>query len=111
MARYLIPSDDALAEFAQRHIPENCTVRLPEGIEDPTIDPRDGEIRIYMVLYEQAGLKFPLDPLLCEVLRCCSMALCQLSPNGVRLILGGYVLNKLLGVNLTHREIFWCYSL
>ena len=39
------------------------------------------------------------------------MALCQLSPNRVRVVLGGSALNKLLGVNLTQREIFWCYSL
>lgn len=35
------------------------------------------------------------------------MALCQMSLNKVRVVLGCDV----LGVNLTHREIFWCYSL
>ena len=39
------------------------------------------------------------------------MALCQLSPNGVRVVLGCSALNKLLGANLTYRDIFWCYSL
>ena len=106
MARYVIFDDAALAKFAQRHIPENCTVRLPDGREDPTVNPRDGEIGIYTVLFEQAGLKLPLDHLLCAVLRRCSMALCQLSPNGVRLVLGCSALNKLLGLNLTRREIF-----
>ena len=111
MSRFLISSDSALADFAQRYIPANCTVRLPEGDEDPTINPRDGEIGIYTVFFEQAGLRLPLDPLLCDVLRYCSMSLCQLSPNGIRLVLGCSALNRMLGVTLTHREIFWCYSL
>ena len=111
MARYLISSDAALVEFVQRHIPHNCTVRLPVEGEDPTVNPKDGDIGIYTILFEQAGLSLPLDHLLCEVLRRCSMALCQLSPNEVRLVLRCSALNKLLGVNLTYREIFWCYPL
>ena len=43
MARYVISDDAALAEFAQRHIPENCTVRLPVGRADPTVNPKDRE--------------------------------------------------------------------
>ena len=75
MARYIISDDAELAAFAQQHIPGNCTVRLPDGGEDPTVNPRDGEIGIYTVMFEHAGLKLPLDHLLCEVLRRCSMAL------------------------------------
>ena len=106
MARYNISGDTALADFAQRFIPDNFTVRLPVGEKKPTINPKDGEIRIYIVLFEQAGLRLPLDHLLCEVLRCCNMALCQLSPNRVRVVLGCSALNKLLSVNLTHKDIF-----
>ena len=111
MAIYFISGDAALAEFAQRYISDKCTMRLPVGKEEPTINPKDGEIGIYTVLFEQAGLRLPLDHLLCEVLRRYNMALCQLSPNGVRVVLGWSVLKKLLGINLTYREIFWCYSL
>ena len=111
MSRFLISTDAALADFAQRFIPANCTVRLPTEKEDPTINPKDGEIGIYTVFFEQAGLRLPLDPLLCDFLRYCNMSLSQLSPNGIRLVLGCSALNRILGVNLTHREIFWCYSL
>ena len=87
MARYIISGDAAIAELAQRYITDNCTVRLPVGREEPTLDQKDGEIGIYTVLFEQAGLRLLLDHLLCEVLRCYNMALCQLSPNGVRVVL------------------------
>ncbi|KAM7520517.1 hypothetical protein LguiB_019479 [Lonicera macranthoides] len=111
LRRYLVKGDEELAAFSQRFIPDGCMVRLPKVNEEPTIDPRDREIGIYPVLFKQAGLKLPLDPLLCDVLRRCNMALCQLSPNGVRVVLSCAALNRLLGVNLTWREIFWCYSL
>lgn len=55
-------------------------------------------------------LKLPLDNHLCDVLNLCNMALCQLSSNGIRVVLGHSTLNKLLGVNLTWNEIFWCYA-
>lgn len=86
-------------------------MRIPEANEEPTTNPKDGEIGIYTVLFEQARLRLPLNHLLCKVLKRCNMALCQLSPNGVRVVLGCFTLNKLLGVNMTHREIFWYYSL
>ncbi|KAM7510004.1 hypothetical protein LguiB_008879 [Lonicera macranthoides] len=107
---YGVPNSDVI-KVPCRFIPDGCTVRLPEVNEEPTLLPRDGEIGIYTVLFEQAGLKLPLDPMLCDVLRRCNMALCQLSPNGVGVVLGCAALNRLLGVNLTWREIFWCYSL
>lgn len=71
--------------------------------EEPTVDPRDGKIGIYTVLFTQAGLRLLLNRLFCEVLRRCNMALCQLSPNKVRLVLGCSALNEWLGVNLAHK--------
>lgn len=52
MARYVIFDDGELAIFFQRFIPDGCTVRLPEMNEEPTIDPREGEIGIYTILFE-----------------------------------------------------------
>ncbi|KAM7527736.1 hypothetical protein LguiB_031146 [Lonicera macranthoides] len=78
--------------YHQHHLPssENTTgVRLLEVNEEPTIDPRDGEIGIYHVLFEQTGLKLPLDPLLCDVLRQCNMRVRILDyPRAVHNLLG-----------------------
>lgn len=82
MARYVISGDEGSAVFSERFVPDGCIVRLPEVNKKPTIDPRDGEIGIYTVLFKQAGLRPPLNRILYEVLRQCNMALCQLSPNG-----------------------------
>lgn len=107
MVRYMISGEAELAIFSQRFVPDGYMVRLPEINEEPIIDPRDVEIGIYMILFVQAGLTLPFNHLLCEVLRWCSMALCQFSPNGVKVVLGCFALNKWLGGNLTYREIIW----
>lgn len=52
MARYMISKDEEFVDFSQRFVPDECTVRLPEVNEEPTINPRDGEIGIYTVLFE-----------------------------------------------------------
>lgn len=59
--------DEELATFSQQFIPNDYEARLPEGNEKPTIDPRDGEIGIYTVVFEQAGVRLLLNTLLCEV--------------------------------------------
>lgn len=75
MARYVIYGDENLATFSQRFVLDGCTMRLPEANDVPTVDRRDREIRIYIILFEQVGLRLPLNCILCEVLRWCNIAL------------------------------------
>lgn len=111
MIRWTIFGTEEIIVFSQQFILDGCMVRLLEGNEEPTINPKDGETGIYTFLFKQARLRLPLDPLLCEVLRRCNMTLCQMSPNWVRVVLGCADLNRILGVRLTYMEIFYCYSL
>lgn len=55
MTRFPIISDEGLADFTQRS-------KVPEGMDDPTLLPRDGEIALYTVSLKQIGLRLPLDP-------------------------------------------------
>lgn len=38
------------------------------------------------------------------------MSLCQISLNGIIVVLGCTALNQRIGVRLTHMEILYCYS-
>lgn len=61
MTRYVIFGDEELSAFSQQFIHDDCMVKLPEVNDEPTVDPRDGEIGIYTILFEQLRLKLPLD--------------------------------------------------
>lgn len=97
MTRFSITFDKGLIDFTCQFIPDGCTIRVPEERANPTILPKDEEITIYTMLFEQARLKLPLDPLLCDVLTAINMSLCQMSRNGVRIVPGFFSLNKMMG--------------
>lgn len=52
MTRFIIFRDEELVVFSHQFIPDYCMMRLPKGDEEPTINPNDGEVGIYTVLFE-----------------------------------------------------------
>lgn len=95
-SRYEIPDDvtTVLAyEDALRESPDNDTLHIP------------------MVAVVEGGIKFPLAPLLRQVLAFYRLSPMQVSANFFRVVMGINTLNQMLGTSLGLHDIHHLYSI
>ena len=96
--RHLLGDPVSIAIFRNMYkISANIEVR-PDG-------PDDGCMLFWLVTVTEAGVRFPLHPLLRDCLREWDMCPCQLLPNDYKIIMGVVRLNEILGINLGVMDI------
>lgn len=108
--RFLVDSPGAMAEFwKDYHILDGVHLSLVELDITPWGKP--GFVPFTVILIVKAGLRFPVQPLICEFLRQTRLCPTQLSTNTYRIINGIAELNRRLNLNLGLAELFHQYSL
>ena len=90
-------------------IPTNVEVR-PTSLDDGFVMD-NGWMPFWLVTIVEAGVRFPLHPLLRNCLEQWNLSPCQLLPNGYKIIMGAMRLNKILGINLGVPDIEETYDL
>ncbi|GMP24968.1 hypothetical protein CsSME_00002047 [Camellia sinensis var. sinensis] len=108
--RFLVDTPVALAAFREEYgIPDD--VHLELGVEDTTPWGRLDQCPFTVLFIIEVGLHFPVNPLICEFLRCTGLAPTQVSTNTYRIINEIHELNNRLGTNLGLAEILRQYTL
>ena len=108
--RCLVETPGGLAEFRKDYqIPADVNLVLAEQ----DVDPWDNEGFVPFTLQSiiETGLRFPVQPLICEFLRQTRLCPTQLSTNTYRIIMGIDALNRQTGLNLGLAEILHQYSI
>ena len=91
------------------HIPDDVHLTLAEL--DTTPWGNRGFVPFTLLSIVETGLRFPIQPLLCEFLRQTNLCPTQLSTNSYRIINGIAELNRQAGLNLGLAELFHQYSI
>ena len=108
--RHLVGDPVSITLFRKMYkIPANVEVR-PDGPDDGFVMD-DGWMPFWLVAIVEAGVRFPLHPLLRDCLRSGTLAPVSLLPNGYKIIMGAVRLNKILGINLGVPDIEETYDL
>ncbi|XP_028104198.1 uncharacterized protein LOC114303275 [Camellia sinensis] len=108
--RYLVETPGGMAEFRQDYqIPDD--VQLVLAKKDATPWDNEGFVPFTLQSIIETGLRFPVQPLICEFLRQTRLCPTQLSTNTYRIIMGIAALNHQTGLNLGLAEIFHQYSI
>ncbi|GMQ10456.1 hypothetical protein CsSME_00053450 [Camellia sinensis var. sinensis] len=104
---FMVSSLGALAEFRREYnIPDDVHLELAKKGDTPL-----GELDkcpFMVVSIVEGGLRFPVQPLICEFLR--QTRPCPVSNNTYKIINGVAELNRILGPNLDLAEIFHQYT-
>ena len=108
--RFLVDTPAALAAFREEYgIPADVHLALAEM--EPTPWGRLAQCPFAVLSVIEGGLRFPINPLMTEFLRCTGLAPIQVSPSTYRIINGVHELNNRLGINLCLAEILRQYTL
>ncbi|GMP24826.1 hypothetical protein CsSME_00001966 [Camellia sinensis var. sinensis] len=108
--RFLVDSPGATAEFRKDYqIPDDVHISLAEL--DTMSWEKLGFIPFTVILIVEVGLRFPVQPLICEFLRQTRLCPTQLSINTYRIINGIVELNRRLGLNVGLVKLFHQSSL
>ncbi|GMP60067.1 hypothetical protein CsSME_00023087 [Camellia sinensis var. sinensis] len=108
--RFMVSSPGALAEFRREcNILDDVILELAKKGDTPWGDLDRCPFTVMSIV--ERGLRFPVQPLICEFLRQTRLCLTQVSNNTYKIINGVAELNKRLGLNLGLAEIFHQYSL
>ncbi|GMP42148.1 hypothetical protein CsSME_00011982 [Camellia sinensis var. sinensis] len=108
--RFLVDSPGAMTEFRREyHIPNNVHLSLAELDTMPR--GKSGFVPFTVVFIVDEGLRFLVQPLICEFLRQTRLCPTQLSSNTYRIINSIAKLNRRLGLNLRLAELFHQYSI
>lgn len=75
-----------------------------------TSERSDERIPLPLITIIEGGVRFPLHPLLEEVLHFYGIPHSQLFPNFFRIVMGVVALNNILGINSGLSEIRYCYN-
>uniref|UniRef100_A0A2N9F733 Uncharacterized protein n=1 Tax=Fagus sylvatica TaxID=28930 RepID=A0A2N9F733_FAGSY len=92
-------------------IPEDVVLRIPES-DEVACSSRYGDVAFYEADFN-AGVRFPLQPLMRELLDRLNLAPGQLAPNAWRTVVGSMVMWKVLSGgkdDLTVDELLFCYK-
>ena len=108
--RFLVNSPGAMAEFQKDYnIPDDVHLILA----DLDIIPwgKHGFVPFTLLSIVETGLRFSVQPLLCEFLRQTNLCPTQLFTNSYRIITGIAELNRRASLNLGLAELFHQYSI
>jgi hypothetical protein len=92
-------------------IPEDVVLRIPES-DEVACSSRSGDVAFYEADFN-AGVRFPLQPLMRELLDRLNLSPGQLAPNAWRTVVGSMVMWKVLSGgkdDLTVDELLFCYK-
>uniref|UniRef100_A0A2N9ISI6 Uncharacterized protein n=1 Tax=Fagus sylvatica TaxID=28930 RepID=A0A2N9ISI6_FAGSY len=92
-------------------IPEDVVIRIPES-DEVACSSRYGDVAFYEADFN-AGVRFPMQPLMRELLDHLNLAPGQLAPNAWRSVVGSMVMWKILSDgrdDLTLDELLFCYK-
>lgn len=108
--RFLVETPGGLAEFRKDYnIPDDVQLTLAKKGVIPWGN--EGFVPFTLLSIIEIGLRFPVQPLICEFLRQTRLCPTQLSTNSYRIIMGIAELNRQAGLNLGLAELFHQYSL
>ena len=108
--RYLVDTPGGLAEFRKDYgIPDD--VHLSLAGKDVIPWDNEGFVPFTLLSIIETGLRFPVQPLMCEFLRQTRLCQTQQTTNSYRIIMGIAELNRQAGLNLGLAEIFHQYSI
>ncbi|GMP32746.1 hypothetical protein CsSME_00006368 [Camellia sinensis var. sinensis] len=106
----MVSSLGALAEFRREYnIPDDVHLELTKKGDTPWGELDKCPFTVMSIV--EGGLRFPVQPLICEFLRQTRLCSTQVSNNTYKIINGVAELNRLLGLNLGLAEIFHQYTL
>jgi hypothetical protein len=108
----IVVDEKGLEKYRSRfQIPEDVVLRIPDS-DEVACSSRSGEVAFYEADF-RASLRFPLQPLMRELLNCLNLAPAQLAPNAWRTVIACMVMWKVCsdGVDdLTVDELLFCYK-
>ncbi|GMP23119.1 hypothetical protein CsSME_00000840 [Camellia sinensis var. sinensis] len=108
--RFLVETPGGIAEFRRDYdIPDDVHLTLAK--QDIIPWGEAGFVPFTLLSIIETGLRFPVQPLICEFLRQTRLCPTQLSTNTYRIIMGTAELNRQAGLNLGLAEIFHQYSI
>ncbi|XXG42399.1 hypothetical protein AAC387_Pa01g2690 [Persea americana] len=108
--RHLLGDPGSIDHFRDLYkVPSNVEVR-PDYPEDG-LTYRDGWMPFWLVTVVEAGVRFPLHPLVRDCLWEWRLCPCQLLPNGYKIIMGVVRLNQILEIGLGVPDIEDTYDL
>jgi hypothetical protein len=103
---------EGLDKYRRRYqIPEDVVLRIPES-DEVACSSKYGDVAFYEADFN-AGVRFPLQPLMRELLDRLNLAPGQLAPNAWRTVVGCMVMWKVLSDgkdDLTVDELLFCYK-
>uniref|UniRef100_A0A2N9GP07 Uncharacterized protein n=1 Tax=Fagus sylvatica TaxID=28930 RepID=A0A2N9GP07_FAGSY len=103
---------DGLDSYRRKYqIPEDVVLRIPES-DEVACSSKYGDVAFYEADFN-AGIRFPMQPLMRELLDRLNLAPGQLAPNAWRIVLGSMVMWKVLSDgkdDLTIDELLFCYK-
>uniref|UniRef100_A0A2N9H4K1 Uncharacterized protein n=1 Tax=Fagus sylvatica TaxID=28930 RepID=A0A2N9H4K1_FAGSY len=103
---------DGLDSYRRKYqIPEDVVLRIPES-DEVACSSRYGDVAFYEADFN-AGVRFPLQPLMRELLNHLNLSPGQLAPNAWRTVVGSMVMWKVLSEgkdDLTLDELLFCYK-
>uniref|UniRef100_A0A2N9FY07 Uncharacterized protein n=1 Tax=Fagus sylvatica TaxID=28930 RepID=A0A2N9FY07_FAGSY len=103
---------DGVDKYRRKYqIPEDVVLRIPES-DEVACSSRYGDVAFYEADFT-AGVRFPMQPLMRELLDHLNLAPGQLAPNAWRSVVGSMVMWKVLSNgkdDLTLDELLFCYK-
>uniref|UniRef100_A0A2N9HHJ2 Uncharacterized protein n=1 Tax=Fagus sylvatica TaxID=28930 RepID=A0A2N9HHJ2_FAGSY len=107
-----VVDSDGLDSYRRKYqIPEDVVLRIPES-DEVACSSRYGDVAFYEADFN-AGIRFPMQPLMRELLDRLNLAPSQLAPNAWRTVVGSMVMWKVLSDgkdDLTIDELLFCYK-
>ena len=107
-----VVDSDGLDRYRRKYqIPKDVVLRIPES-KEVACSSRYGDVAFYEAHFN-AGIRFPMQPMIRELLDRLNLSPGQLAPNAWRMVVGSMVMWKVLSDgkdDLTIDELLFCYK-